>query len=139
MNTRLTHLTFIQNIIRGYDHQSLLLKGGALAVVLVLFVVQMLASGKTAGIAVIHLTGFILVLSLWLADARLHQQKGAYGALYDRVRMEPGAESDLSLHVDGLIEPAGLRRAAWATPVAYLYVGSLVGLAVLALATPFAS
>jgi hypothetical protein len=123
METKVTHLQFIQNTIGTYDMHGLATKVAALLVTAGVFLAfMMMGESKPALLSLAALGAGAVLFVLWLIDAHYYQHKLAYAKLYDSERTK--AETDFNMNVDSLKDSC--TTLMWRAPVSWLYV-ALIG------------
>lgn len=139
---RIAHLGFVHKIIQTYDVQSLAAKLAALVVVIAVFLARTSGLAQSAALLVgagperassqlFAVTGAFLVFVLWVVDASWQQRRSAYLDLYDDVRQ--AERVDFDIRIDGRGKPEHLVSALFHRPTCYLYMGSAVAIALLAM------
>lgn len=130
---RVVYLAFIQRVIRDYQMTSEITRLVSLAVVAGMFVFRML-SPEAGVFALASIGAAVMLVVLWLFDAKQQQARVAYMRLYDEAR---GKETvDFDMDVDRFRSAARLQQAIWNAPAAWLYVAELVVIALLSMMKP---
>lgn len=94
MDDKLKHLEFIQTVINRMSVNSFLLKGWNVALIVVLF-----SLGAKEYNVIYIVVAFIPVLFFWILDSYFLSLERSFRALYDKVRVSQGTDSDFSMDI----------------------------------------
>ena len=126
IEAKLKHLEFIQNTITRMAHNSFLLKGWAIALVVAIF-----GLNKSDIDFRIVLIAMFLTLMFWALDAYFLNQERIFRGRYDEVRGKEPDEIDFSMKLEGKLTSQMNWFVSFTSVTLRLYYGILLGVVAL--------